>query len=64
MDQSDFAENPPTLQLFCKSSQPIGGRMDRASAIETVYTCLIPGRVNPKTIKIGIRSFSACRSGF
>ena len=37
--------------------QPISGRVDRASATETVDLGLIPGRVKPKTIKIGIHSF-------
>ena len=39
--------------------QPISGRVDRASATETVDTGSIPGRVKPKTIKIGIHSFPA-----
>ena len=38
---------------------PISGRVGRASATETVDTGSIPGRVNPKTIKIGIHSFPA-----
>ena len=38
---------------------PINGRVDRASATEAVNSDSIPGRVNPKTIKIGIHSFSA-----
>ena len=38
---------------------PISGRVDRASAAETVDLSLIPGRVKPKTIKIGIHSFPA-----
>ena len=33
------------------------GRVDRASATEAVDTGSIPGRVKPKTIKIGIHSF-------
>ena len=36
---------------------PISGRVDRASAAETVDSGSIPGRVKPKTIKIGILSF-------
>ena len=36
--------------------QPISGRVDRASATETVDSGSIPGRVKPKTIKIGIQS--------
>ena len=35
------------------------GRVDRASATEAVDTGSIPGRVKPKTIKIGIHSFPA-----
>ena len=35
------------------------GRVDRASATEAVDSGLIPGRVKPKTIKIGIHSFPA-----
>ena len=37
----------------------ISGRVDRASATEAVDTGSIPGRVKPKTIKIGIHSFPA-----
>ena len=39
--------------------QPISGRVDRASATEAVDSGSIPGRVKPKTIKIGIHSFPA-----
>ena len=39
-----------------------GGRMDRASGTEAVDSGSVPGRVKPKTIKIGIHSFPACRS--
>ena len=35
------------------------GRVDRASASEAVDLGSIPGRVKPKTIKIGIHSFPA-----
>ena len=38
---------------------PIGGRVDRASATETVDMGSIPSWVKPKTIKIGIHSFPA-----
>ena len=38
---------------------PISGRVDRASAAEAVDSGSIPGRVKPKTIKIGIHSFPA-----
>ena len=39
--------------------KPISGRVDRAYATEAVDTGSIPGRVKPKTIKIGIHSFPA-----
>ena len=39
--------------------KPISGRVDRASATEAVDLGSIPGRVIPKTIKIGIHSFPA-----
>ena len=39
--------------------KPISGRVDRASATEAVVTDLIPGRVKPKTAKIGIHCFPA-----
>ena len=35
----------------------LSGRVDRASATETVDLGSIPSRVKPKTIKIGIHSF-------
>ena len=38
---------------------PIRGRVDRASASEVVDSGSIPGRVKPKTIKIGFHSFPA-----
>ena len=38
---------------------PISGRVDRASGTETVDSGSIPGRVKPKTIKIGIHNFPA-----
>ena len=38
---------------------PISGRVDRASATEAGDSGSIPGRVKPKTIKIGIHSFPA-----
>ena len=34
---------------------PIRGRVDKASATETVDSASISGRVKPKTIKIGIQ---------
>ena len=36
-----------------------GGRMDRASATKTEDLSLFPGRVKPKTLKLGIYSFLA-----
>ena len=42
--------------------EPISGRVDRASSTEAVDSGLIPGRVKPKTKKIGIHSFPAWRS--
>ena len=42
-----------------KHKIPISGRVDRASATGTVDSGSIPGRVKPKTIKIGIHSFPA-----
>ena len=40
----------------------ITGRVERASAGKTVDLVLIPTRVKPKTIKIGIYGFPARRS--
>ena len=37
----------------------ISGRVDRASAPETVDLDSIPGRVKPTTIKLGIHNFPA-----
>ena len=48
-------ENLPELRV----QHLISGRVDRASATEVVDTGSIPGRVKPKTIKIGIHSFPA-----
>ena len=42
-----------------KASVPISGRVDGASATETVDVASILGRVKPKTIKLSIYSFSA-----
>ena len=39
--------------------KPISDRVGRASATEAVDLGSIPGRVKPKTIKIGIHSFPA-----
>ena len=41
------------------STLPSSGRVYKASAAETVDYGSIPGRVKPKTRKIGIHSFSA-----
>ena len=48
------------LQFFdsCRSAS---GQVDRASATATVDSGVIPGRVMPKTIQIGIHSFLAWR---
>ena len=37
----------------------VSGRVDKASATEAVDTGSTPGRVKPKTIKMGTHSFSA-----
>ena len=42
--------------------KPISNRLDRASATGTLDSGSIPGRVKPKTIKIGIYSVYAVRS--
>ena len=50
------------MKLFCSIDyviEPISGWMDRASATEAVNSGLIPGRVKPQTINIGIYSFFA-----
>ena len=47
------------LVLLPKVNQSISGRVDRASATETVDSDSIPGRVKSKTIEIGIHSFPA-----
>ena len=47
------------LEIVIQSTKPISGRVNRASATETVDTGSIPGRVKPTTIKIGIHSFPA-----
>ena len=44
-------------QSFYKTRRD--GRVDRASATEAVDLGSIPGRVKPKTIKIGFHSFPA-----
>ena len=48
----------PMVHLML-ASEPISGRVDRASATEEVDWGSIPGRVKPKTIKFGIHSFPA-----
>ena len=47
------------LEIVIQSTKPISGRVNRASATETVDTGSIPGRVKSTTIKIGIHSFPA-----
>ena len=49
------------FQLLLTLLKPISGRVDRASSTEMVESGSIPGRVKPKTTKIGIHSFTACR---
>ena len=44
---------------FICNTIPISGRVDRASATETVDSGWFSGRVKPKTIKIGIHRFPA-----
>ena len=49
-------------KLFCSIDYvivPISVRVDKASVTETVNLGSIPGRVKPKTIKIGTHSFFA-----
>ena len=52
-----------TWTMICRISnlliQPISGRVDGASATEAVDSGSIPGRVKPKTLKIGIHGFPA-----
>ena len=48
--------------LYVGNNKPISGRVNRASATEAVDLGSIPGRVKPKTLKIGIHSFPAWRS--
>ena len=45
--------------FFRKDNTAISGRVDGSSATEMVNCGSIPGRVQPKTIKIGIHSFLA-----
>ena len=57
-------QNYPTIVLFLNNNsyifqKSISGRVDRASVTEAVDSSSIPGRVKPKTIKIGIHSFPA-----
>ena len=47
------------ISLSLSKALPISGRVDRASAAEAVDLGSIPGRVKPKTIKIGIHNFPA-----
>ena len=50
---------PPLSFITPLSIPPISGQVDRASSSEAVESDSIPGRVKPKTIKIGIHSFPA-----
>ena len=54
---SMLANSKKTVTILC-----ISGRVDKASATETVDSGSIPDRVKLKTIKIGIHSFPAGRS--
>ena len=45
--------------LVQKCKEPISGQVDGSPATEAVDSGLIPDRVKPKTIKIGIHSFPA-----
>ena len=47
-----------------ENADSISGRVDGASATETMDFGSIPGRVTPKTEKIGISSFPAWHSAF
>ena len=57
--------NYKPMSLCCKlpdaldDIRPISGRVDRVSATEAVDPGSIPGRVKPKTIKIGIHGLPA-----
>ena len=50
------------INPISKNLKLINGWVDRASATESVDSGSIPGRVKPKTTKIGIHSFPAWRS--
>ena len=50
------------VNLFMIRRMYNSGRVDRASATETVDLDSIPGRVKPKSVKISIHSFPAWRS--
>ena len=56
---SKFLSKRVDSSMYVSYDKPISGRVDRASATEAVDTGSIPGRVKPKTIKIGIHSFPA-----
>ena len=59
----NYFNNPnPNPQLNITFWKPKSGRVDKASATETIDLGLIPGRVKLKTIKIGTNSFPAWRS--
>ena len=48
--------NHPNNECSIYLCDTISGPMDRASTTKTIDLSLIPGRVKPKTIKIGIHS--------
>ena len=68
LDTCDIRFNNIQITIFFQKTphglglQPISGRVDRASAAETINSGSICGRVKAKTIKIGIHSFPAWRS--
>ena len=53
------SKNYKKYRKFIIQVQSISGRVDRASATETVDSGSIPSRIKPKTIKICIHSFPA-----
>ena len=58
-DANSFQEGSVSLTIEASTFEPISGRVDKASATKSVDLDSSPGRVKPKTIKIGIHSFPA-----
>ena len=54
-----FFEEKREHKCYLRICIPISGRVDRALATKAVDSGLIPGRVKPKTLEIGIHSFPA-----